>query len=473
MKKHTGLVLKSGTWFAYWMAQGKRYSKSTGETDLDKAIRKREEFMRPYKLKDEQATLDYIAGRLDRVNKSLAEIEEKKPGIILPDVWQKYLDSDLRHFSSERAFANYERYWKRLLGWLNEKNPNISEMREITLDMAKEFCAEALATLSSSSYNMNVTFFKHLFSVLKKEAKLTDNIWDYIKKKKKSQHTRRELTAEELKKVLNSVDGEMKVLFSIGMYTGLRLGDCAKLKWQSVNLRDNMISLVPSKTRDSSGKRVDIPIHQGLKAVLENIKQDSEYVMPEIHDLYLRNKACALSARIQNVFKSCGIKTQAEVSGNKNKACDVGFHSLRHTFVSICANSGVPMAIVQALVGHSNPSMTQHYFHENTEVLKKAIQTLPKVGETKLDKTVILERFKATCEELAKYGLLDAGLEILKNTQPKTNQKEVEADISVLQDRMRQIDPEVLDNKNYILDTRMRCGVSGIYRYVASLMILS
>lgn len=47
--KARGLVLKSGVWFAYWMVNGKRYSKSTGETDLDNAIFKREEFIRKTK----------------------------------------------------------------------------------------------------------------------------------------------------------------------------------------------------------------------------------------------------------------------------------------------------------------------------------------------------------------------------------------------------------------------------------------
>ncbi len=61
---------------------------------------------------------------------------------------------------------------------------------------------------------------------------------------------------------------------------------------------------------------------------------------------------------------------------------DVSFHSLRHTFVSLAANAGVPLAIVQAIVGHSNPAMTRHYFHESTDALKNAVATLPDVCGT-------------------------------------------------------------------------------------------
>ena len=58
---------------------------------------------------------------------------------------------------------------------------------------------------------------------------------------------------------------------------------------------------------------------------------------------------------------------------------DVGFHSLRHTFVSISANAGVPLVVVQAIVGHSNPAMTQHYYHKDENALRSATAAIPDV----------------------------------------------------------------------------------------------
>ena len=50
---------------------------------------------------------------------------------------------------------------------------------------------------------------------------------------------------------------------------------------------------------------------------------------------------------------------------------------MRHSFVSLCANAGVPLAAVQAIVGHSNPAMTRHYSHIGIEAARGAVAMLP------------------------------------------------------------------------------------------------
>ena len=56
-------------------------------------------------------------------------------------------------------------------------------------------------------------------------------------------------------------------LFSLGLYTGLRIGDCACLKWNNVDLFRRIISIVPQKTKKYMGQ-IDIPIHNSLFNIL-------------------------------------------------------------------------------------------------------------------------------------------------------------------------------------------------------------
>ena len=60
-------------------------------------------------------------------------------------------------------------------------------------------------------------------------------------------------------------------------------------------------------------------------------------------------------------------------------AVEVGFHSLRHSFVSLSANAGANLAAVQAVIGHTNPAMTRHYLHADQENVKQAVALLPNV----------------------------------------------------------------------------------------------
>ena len=62
--------------------------------------------------------------------------------------------------------------------------------------------------------------------------------------------------------------------------------------------------------------------------------------------------------------------------------------SLRHTFVSFAANAGIPLHIVQAIVGHESTAMTRHYYHENEKALRRAVSSIPTIGEV-LNKSAI------------------------------------------------------------------------------------
>lgn len=64
---------------------------------------------------------------------------------------------------------------------------------------------------------------------------------------------------------------------------------------------------------------------------------------------------------------------------------EVGFHSLRHTYVSLHAERGTPQAVVQAIVGHGNPAMTNHYTHIGEETARRVAGVI-EFGESKRSK---------------------------------------------------------------------------------------
>jgi integrase len=52
------------------------------------------------------------------------------------------------------------------------------------------------------------------------------------------------------------------------------------------------------------------------------------------------------------------------------------FHDLKHTFATRLVLSGVDLATVSKLLGHSSIQMTMRYSHPTPEALKKAVSTL-------------------------------------------------------------------------------------------------
>jgi len=61
----------------------------------------------------------------------------------------------------------------------------------------------------------------------------------------------------------------------------------------------------------------------------------------------------------------------------------VGFHSLRHTAVSLLRQAGAAQSISQALVGHNSPEVHELYTHQDEDALRRAVHALPAVIEDK------------------------------------------------------------------------------------------
>jgi len=246
----------------------------------------------------------------------------------------------------------------------------------------KEESMYAFGDVCNSTRNQAVSHLRMMWRILMEDgtARIETNVWDGIKKRREVHTRRRELTVEELGRVVSGLQGEMKVLFAVGIYTGLRLGDCAMLEWGQVDLVRQFITLAPRKTIRKNGRTVTIPIHPVLMSVLQGVVTGKRvgYVMPGCAASY-RHRSGDLSKKVMHLFKKAGIETRTQGQDGPRRRALVSFHSLRHTFVSMSANAGVPLAVVQSIVGHATAEMTRHYYHESQGALISAVAALPNV----------------------------------------------------------------------------------------------
>lgn len=151
-------------------------------------------------------------------------------------------------------------------------------------------------------------------------------------------------------------------------------------------MEKGIIQLVPKKVmRHRKGRPVTIPIHPELLNALNKVKgmgegaELSDYVMPQMAEWYVTAKWKVMRG-ISEIFKAANITMSIKLEGRKTRTPEATFHSLRHTFVSLAANAGVPLHIVQSIVGHESTAMTRHYYHEDEEVLRRAVAAIPSLS---------------------------------------------------------------------------------------------
>jgi len=382
------LTLRGNIYQARWVVGGKVYVRSTKTNKKKEAERLLEQWTEDFYKKSEAETVDRLIARRQGIKAEIARYEDEKPALTIAETFDAYERAQNRPDSGTATMSMYQSQFGRFEKWIAAHHADATELRHVSQGIADEFAEYIGATFSANTFNKYRTLFGCIWDTLKDTARLTLNPWANIRRKVQIGHTRRELTVDELARVCGSLTGEMRLLFAVGIYTGLRLGDCALLEWGSVDLRRWRIVLTPRKTaRHAHGKPVTIPLHKTLAAMLAETptSQRTGYVLPQIAADYQHDTA-ALSVKIQKIFADCGIRTQAEKKSEGDRArVDVGFHSLRHTYVSLCANAGVPLAVVQSIVGHTSPAMTLHYFHESDAALNTAVAALPDITADRPD----------------------------------------------------------------------------------------
>lgn len=382
----TGWLERKGTkYLARWMVNGKRFSRATGTSDRRTAERMLDEWTRPFRLKTEADRYDYFAAKAGGVKREIERLRNELPGLLVANSWEAYESAPERPDTTGASeIEAYESRWRRFVEWLEAKHPEAMEMRQITREMAAEY----LKVLSdrmvgANNYNRTIRNFRRIWSVLalNEENKMPEKSpFEYMALRRVDAKARRALSEEEVRKVSEAVTGEMRVLFAIGLYTGLRLGDACQLRWETVDMANGIITVTPAKTAKHSGAVVRMPIHPVLYAILSETNERKRVgaVMPDIDREYKRSQSW-LSTRICRIFRECGIETQQEAEGCKRKRTLVSFHSLRHTFVSMSANAGTPLSIVRRLVGHVSEKMTQRYFHESEDAMQAAVAAIPRL----------------------------------------------------------------------------------------------
>lgn len=202
---------------------------------------------------------------------------------------------------------------------------------------------------------------------------------------------RKPFTPAEVASLMGAApSAEWRGLILVAAFTGLRLGDAARLSWASIDLEAKKIILIPSKTKKKK-REVRIPIHSDLLAFLESVPIHSDKpdapVFEKLSTVGIGARA-GLSQTFNKIMKNATVdrgkpSRVAAKEGEEIKATvgrvtyERGFHSLRHTFTSWLRNAGVSEEDRMALTGHTTRDSHQIYSHADEPALRDAVAKLP------------------------------------------------------------------------------------------------
>ena len=345
------------------------------------------------------------------------------------DIWGAFEKSATRKqdgvMTAERK-AEMARVCGLFVQWCSQNS--IITLADITQDTISAFLNAIAKGKSGRTYNAYRSVVKYIFKHTWQQLKLESNPAENIEARTVITEGHRELTPEQVKKLFDGFTNgfyyknekkrliaynpkdlqQIKVALLFAMFTGARAIDACCMKWSGIDLKSNTLTFRPSKTSQTSGKIVSVPIAAPLlNGILEaqewreQNRDGEDYITPSVAVRYLENPS-TISKVVQKLIEySTGLKPTAEQEeGRERAAAAFGFHSLRHSFVSFAANAGIPQAVIAEIVGHGSPAMTRHYSHISNDAKAKAIAALPEIEQAEEPKDITADTLRMKCKEI-------------------------------------------------------------------------
>lgn len=158
-----------------------------------------------------------------------------------------------------------------------------------------------------------------------------------------------------------------KHFITLGYMTGMRKGEILALKWDNVNFDKRLIVVNENYNKykeitvTKNAKTRVIYMHENLYYLLQEIKYYQDGMKLFLKNSYIDNNlvVCKKNGEYLNTMTV----TKTFYEKNKIYGTNVTPHKLRHTFATLLREAETKD--VQALLGHSNIEMTDHYQHHD------------------------------------------------------------------------------------------------------------
>jgi len=355
--------------FSYKDERGNWREKYTGTRDREEARQFRDQFLQD--LRNRTLPADMANLRLEAAEKWWIEFRK-------PRITPNTLNSERYRLKSFREFLNNKR------------------LREIDNGDLDRYVTKRLEDgVSEWSINKEV----QLWGLILKKAKLWRRLEDdYRPLRTTVGEIGRVVSRDELRNMAAIAQGNRAWQvafygFVLAANTGLRGGEIKKLRIGVIDLDRRRLLVRRSTTKNNAGAR-HIELNCDATEAVERLLSRATSLGSEAPDHFLLPKQLS---RIQHTRGAKPDKggydpTQHQKDWGtawnslRKKAGLPGlrFHDLRHTFISHMVELGMPIGLIQAMVGHISARMVRHYTHITSGAARKAVALLdsePILGE--------------------------------------------------------------------------------------------
>lgn len=298
------------------------------------------------------------------------------------------MESWLRDKKAEFARSTYSKYRRICNKYITPffADIKIENINSITFEDYRNFLNDHLLTGDPGAGNETAKCASMLVNRIMayaKEQKLLETVPKFTWK---SHPIRKEVTVftEAEQYLIEEFCIKNKDIYSMGillcLYTGMRIGELCALKWNDIDVEEEIIhinrtvqrldteekksALIVSYPKSRSSVR-NIPIPKCILDVLLSFyayENSTAYIFTGKENVPAEPRT--FQYRYRKYLEKAGVKYRK-------------FHTLRHTFATRCIHCGIDIKTLSEILGHSNVKITlEYYCHTTMEQKKKQMNRL-------------------------------------------------------------------------------------------------
>ena len=366
--------LRAKYWAAAFTApDGRRVYRSTKQTDRNKAIAVAREWERAAKLAMRGELVEAQAREVLKDIMARADIGETIQTVSIADHFRDWLNTK----EARKSVGTAERYGCAVKGFLASLGARATKpLTALTArDVDRYLDARMKSGVAPRTAILDVKVIRTALNDARRKGLIPTNPAEAVELPEAQGVERGPFTSAEVGMLVKEARGEWRTLILLAYFTGARLGDCARMTWESVNLSTGALTYTQSKT----GRKVTVPLHPDLLAHLEalaGIDKPDPFIMPGMAGLKPGGRH-GLSEGFKRIMLKAGIDTQTVKGAGVRNISRRTFHALRHSFNSALANAGIDQEVRMKLTGHASKEVNRGYTHHEEEILRAAIHKLP------------------------------------------------------------------------------------------------
>ena len=372
VKKKPGRVRKDCYYRCFFTVNGKKHFIGLGweseGMNLSKALEKRELYKENTKagVKPRNKKEEIEVAQEQARAKEEAEQQAKREQMTFSEFWEKYYYKRTAKKSWRMEKSLYEKWISPVIG-----KQVLSEIKRLDLEDIKSKME------ASGSGPRNIQYCLAVVRQVFNRAIDLEH-YNYANPVKRSlmpsganRTRKRILSTEEEKILLDELKDKSQLTHDItlmALYTGMRFSEIARMRWDDVTWAENKVTIYNAKDPKDTEKIRYAYFPDSIKDMLKERKAEmkSDLCFPGKNDNVLETVPKSFERAVNRLGLNEG----------KDKLNRLVFYSLRHTFASRLVNLGVHQFEVMALMGHSNVSTTNRYYHGQDSKLRSTAQML-------------------------------------------------------------------------------------------------